>query len=55
MQRELEEEIVELLKEKALTISTAESCTGGLLAARLINVSGISKIYTQYNISKHIF
>lgn len=39
----LEERIVKLLKEKELTITTAESCTGGLLSGRLINVSGVSE------------
>jgi len=39
----LEECVVKLLKEKGLTITTAESCTGGLLSGRLINVSGVSE------------
>lgn len=38
----LEESVVKLLREKELTITTAESCTGGLLSGRLINVSGVS-------------
>ncbi|MCI8299058.1 MAG: competence/damage-inducible protein A [Lachnospiraceae bacterium] len=38
----LETAVYELLKEKHLTVTTAESCTGGLLAGRLINVPGIS-------------
>ena len=38
----LEEKAVGLLKEKGYTVSTAESCTGGLLAGRIINVSGAS-------------
>lgn len=41
----LEKAVVELLKGNHLTVSTAESCTGGLLAARLINVSGVSDVY----------
>ena len=40
--RTLEEQIYEKLKENKLTITTAESCTGGLLSGRLINVAGIS-------------
>ena len=40
----LEERAVKLLKEKGYTLSTAESCTGGLLAGRIINVSGASDI-----------
>ncbi len=39
----LEMAVAELLKKHRLTVTTAESCTGGLLAGRLINVSGISK------------
>lgn len=39
----LEEEVVALLKEHHFSITTAESCTGGLVAATLINVSGVSE------------
>lgn len=35
--------VVELLKKNKLKITTAESCSGGLVAARLINVPGVSK------------
>lgn len=38
----LEQAVVELLMGNDLTVSTAESCTGGMLAARLINVPGVS-------------
>ncbi len=38
----LEEAVAKLLESHGLTISTAESCTGGLLAGRLVNVPGIS-------------
>lgn len=43
----LEEAIVFLLKKQALTFTTVESCTGGALAAKLVNVSGVSDIYKQ--------
>ena len=43
----LEESIVELLKAQNLTLTTAESCTGGMLAARLTNVSGVSEVFKQ--------
>ncbi len=39
----LEMAIYELLKANHLTVTTAESCTGGLVAGRLINVPGISE------------
>ena len=38
----MEEEILKLLKTYHLTITTAESCTGGLIAAKLINMPGMS-------------
>lgn len=41
----LEEVVVNLLLEKGLTISIAESCTGGLISARLVNVPGVSKVF----------
>lgn len=42
-----EETAVQKLLEKGFTITTAESCTGGMLASMLINVSGISEIYRE--------
>ncbi len=42
-----EKEIFELLKTYDLTISTAESCTGGLVASRLVNVAGISEFFEE--------
>ena len=40
----LEESVVDLLDKNGLTISTAESCTGGLISGRIINVPGASEI-----------
>lgn len=40
----LEEVVVNLLKEQNLKIATCESCTGGLLAAKLTEVAGASQI-----------
>ncbi len=39
------EEFVEICKSKKITIATCESCTGGLLASKLCDISGISEIY----------
>ena len=39
---------LDLLKElerKKLTISTAESCTGGLLSSQITSVNGSSKVF----------
>ena len=41
----LEETLVRTLKEKGLTIATAESCTGGLIAERITSVSGSSEVF----------
>lgn len=41
----LERAVVELLLANKLTVTCAESCTGGLLSARLINVPGVSEVY----------
>jgi len=36
---------VALLKEKGLTVATAESCTGGMIAAALTDVAGASRVF----------
>ena len=40
----LEEELGQILKENNLTISTAESCTGGLVSSRLTDMPMKQKI-----------
>lgn len=47
----LEEKIVEELKKRNYTMTTAESCTGGLLAGRILNVSGASAVYNEGHIT----
>lgn len=41
----MEEELVEILTKKQYKIATAESCTGGLVAATIVNVSGASEVF----------
>lgn len=43
----LEEVTVLLLKERGYSITTVESCTGGLFAAKLVNVAGVSDVLKQ--------
>lgn len=43
----LEEKLVKVLKKRELTVTTAESCTGGLLSGRLINAPGASEVVHQ--------
>lgn len=41
----LEKSVVDLLVANKLTACTVESCTGGMLSARLINVPGVSEVF----------
>lgn len=41
----LEEKVVKLLREKNLVLACAESCTGGLIAKRITDVSGSSAVF----------
>ena len=43
----LAETIVELLTSNSLTLCTAESCTGGMIAARLVDVPGVSAVFKE--------
>ena len=47
----LEEQVVKKIKELGCTVTTAESCTGGLLAGRILNVSGASDVYNEGHIT----
>lgn len=43
----LEEQLIQMLIEQRLTITTAESCTGGLVAGSLVNVAGASYVLNE--------
>ena len=43
----LEEEVVELLARRHLTVTTAESCTGGLIAGTIVNAAGASDVLNE--------
>ena len=43
----LENVLGEILVNRNLTISTAESCTGGMVAASLISYAGISSVFME--------
>lgn len=40
-------DVMDLARENAFTIATAESCTGGLIAAALTSVAGSSEIFER--------
>ena len=43
----LEETVVRLLSERGWTLTTAESCCGGLIASRITDVPGASAVFTH--------
>ena len=43
----LEQKVVAALKERGLTMTTVESCTGGMIAAAVTSVAGSSSVFHQ--------
>lgn len=43
----LEEELVKQLTKRHASITTAESCTGGLVSGRIVNAAGASEVFHQ--------
>ena len=43
----LEGVVIDLLRDHNKVLAVAESCTGGMLASRLINVSGASEVFKE--------
>lgn len=43
----LEEVIAHMILSRNMTIATAESCTGGMIASKLINFPGISNVFKE--------
>ncbi len=46
-QKTAAEELIDLLVKEDLTIATAESCTGGLVADALVSVPGASEVFYE--------
>lgn len=43
----VEREVVNRLKARKLVISTAESCTGGMIASSIVNIPGASSVFKE--------
>ncbi|MCR5604152.1 MAG: nicotinamide-nucleotide amidohydrolase family protein [Lachnospiraceae bacterium] len=43
----LEQSVVELLSTNALVLATCESCTGGMVASKIIDVPGASEVFKE--------
>jgi PncC family amidohydrolase len=43
----IEKKIERILASRNLMVTTAESCTGGMVAASLVNADGISKVFKE--------
>lgn len=43
----LEEVVVKILKDRGKTVALAESCTGGMISARITDIPGASEVFQQ--------
>ena len=43
----IEKKITRILIHKNMSVTTAESCTGGLVAGALVNADGISEVFKE--------
>ncbi len=43
----MEEAVVRLLNKYELTVTTAESCTGGMIASKIVNVPGATDVFNE--------
>ena len=57
-EKPIEKKITRILIHRKMTVTAAESCTGGLVAGTLVNADGISEVFkesyvTYSNEAKH--
>ena len=45
--QKIEDQVFQLLKQHRITLSTAESATGGMIASLLVNVPGVSEFFQE--------
>ncbi|MDU8911525.1 CinA family protein [Aestuariicoccus sp. MJ-SS9] len=51
MTQALQQEILERARQRGMTVTTAESCTGGMVAAALTDLPGSSKIFERGHVT----
>ena len=48
----IEKKITRILIHRKMTVTAAESCTGGLVAGTLVNADGISEVFMLLTLMK---
>lgn len=51
MEEKIEEKLIAMLRDKNMHITTAESCTGGLIASTIVNVPGASYVLDEAHVT----